>query len=107
VSDRRQRFDEFEQKLGRLISDYADILAPRDCQICARDDSCPHTPEQTGVAVPGVMYQDFLLVHRWSRLDGAGGYWDWVTADGLLMVESIGVLQVCLDDARDQVRRQR
>ena len=104
---RPERIEAFEAELNTLISAYADVLAPRDCSICERDEDCTHAAEETGQAVEGIMQQDWLLVHRWGRMDGDGGYWEWVTSDSLLMVESVGVLTVVLDDARDRVRRSR
>lgn len=98
------RWATFENELGELISRYSDILGPKTCSECGFAENCPHDQDH---AVPFVdaMFQDYLLIHRWARLDGTGGLWDWTCSNGLLMIESIGLLQVVQDDARERIRR--
>lgn len=105
MSGTLERHAEFEARMMALIGEFSDLLAPHDCKWCGRDDSCPHSAEEAAVEVDGVMPADYLLIHRWVRMDGQGGYWAWQTANSLMMLESIGILTAVLDDARDRVRR--
>ena len=92
---RRERYEELDGKLNALISEYADILGPGRCAYCDDDvEGCTHTPEEARVPVADVMFQDYLLIHRWSRMDRNGGYWDWLASESLLLAESVGILQL-------------
>lgn len=104
MSEGVERWEELDARIGEIVNEFADILAPKNCRICGDESACEHGPEMAE-AIEQVMPTDYLLVHRWAKMDGSGGYWDWTTHRSLLMVESIGVLTVVLDDARDRLRR--